>query len=1111
MAKGADLSAAISRFAAEATRKLSAVSAQGEPEDQIRAPLETLIGDLAEACGIDRRQVVAVGEASLADLKTRPDFAVQRRGNLIGFIEVKAPGKGADPRRFRDHHDKEQWNKLKALPNLLYTDGNEFSLWRDGEPVGKVVKLDGDIALDGAAVDDAPGLTALFDDFLQWEPIPPKTPKQLAELTARVCRLMRDEVIEQLALGSPELTNLARDWRALLFPDADDRTFADGYAQAVTFGLLVARARGISLEGGVGHAAKAIGARHSLIGAALFVLTLDTEGHQTLKTSIGTLTRVLEVVDWPKMSKGNPEAWLYFYEDFLSVYDNRLRKKTGSYYTPPEVVTAMVGFVEETLRSRHARPHGLASDDVTLVDPAVGTGTFLLAALRSIGATVTADQGAGAAPGVIETALRRLVGFEIQLGPFAVAQLRLLAELADLGVTPGTDLHLYVTDTLANPWTEEEQLGSVYEPIAESRRKANEIKKDRPVLVVIGNPPYGERARDRGGWVESGHKEARVAAPLTDWIPPPDWGVGAHAKHLRNLYVYFWRWATWKVFDHEPNFGSGIVCFITVAGFLNGPGFQRMRDYLRRAADEIWVVDCSPDGHQPAVGTRVFQGVQQPVCIVMASRSPANDSAVPATVRFRALPKGHRDEKFTALGQVSVDDDGWVECPNGWRAPFLPASGGAWAAYPALADLFVYDGSGVMPGRTWVIAPDPESLRQRWAALVAAPVAEKETLFHPHQGGDRSTTKVLRAGLAGFHDNPMPVGKETGDCLDPVPYGFRSFDRQWIIPDNRLVNRPNPGLWAAMSDRQVHLTALHRTAPRSGPAATVTALIPDHDHYKGSFSGRVFPLWLDDSATTPNVRPGVTAHLAARLARDVGAEGVFAYVVGVVASPAYTARFQEDLSTPGLRVPITADARLFGEAAALGRRVIWLHTFGDRCGDPGAGRPSGPPRLPPGRAPQVPAGGRIPTAPGEMADSLDYDATASRLLVGRGFVENVTPAMWAYEVSGMRVLAQWFSYRRANRERPLIGDKRPPSPLGEVQPDHWLPEYTAELLDVLNVIGLLVETEPEQAALLDAICSGELILDSDLARSGALALPDEYPTKPFRAEERPGDTPLPLG
>ncbi len=371
----------------------------------------------------------------------------------------------------------------------------------------------------------------------------------------------------------------------------------------------------------------------------------------------------------------------------------------------------MIGFEETTLQTRFGRPLGLAAPDVTLVDPVVGTGTFLLAALRSIVETVERDQGRGAVSGMLEDALQRLIGFEIQLGPFAVAQLRLLAELANLGVTTGQDLRLYVTDTLSNPYIEDERLGLLFEPIAESRRKANEVKKNESVLVVIGNPPYKEKAKGRGGWIEAGSPETKVPAPLAAWFPPREWGVGAHTKHLCNLYVYFWRWATWKVFDHHPDDKNGIVCFITVAGFLNGPGFEKMRDYLRRTANEIWVIDCSPDGHQPEVSTRIFQGVQQPVCIVMASRSVAPKPDEPAAVRFRALPVGNRTTKFEALPAIDLADTGWAGCPTGWRDPFLPASTGAWSTYPRLGDLFVYNGSGVMPGRTWVIAPDRQTLQ----------------------------------------------------------------------------------------------------------------------------------------------------------------------------------------------------------------------------------------------------------------------------------------------------------------------------------------------------------------------------------------------------------------
>ena len=802
----------------------------------MRAPLEVLTRDLAILAGLPDGAVDMVGESTLSDLKTRPDYAVVVRNALVGFVEVKAPGKGADPRRFSDPHDKAQWGKLKSLPNLLYTDGNAFSLWRDGKLEGSVVRLEGNVETSGTALSAPPSLLALLTDFLGWEPIPPKSAKQLAQISARLCRLLREEVVEQMELGSIALTELAKDWRILLFPQASDAEFADGYAQAVTFGLLVARARNISLAGGIDHAAQELRQTNSLIGTALRLLTDDSANQAVLKTSLGTLTRVLEAVDWSNISKGSVDAWLYFYEDFLEVYDNALRKRTGSYYTPPEVVGAMVRLVDDALRDADLfdRPTGFASPDVTVADPAVGTGTFLLGVFRQIAATVEEDQGAGAVPTAVSAASRRLIGFELQFGPFAVAQLRLIAEmhaLVSAGEIP--DLRLYVTDTLGNPYVEEERLPQILQPIARSRRDANAIKRGEPITVVIGNPPYKEKAKGRGGWIEEGATAARRRS--TAGCRPRHGESGSHTKHLKNLYVYFWRWATWKVFGtglqvstglEEPD-KAGIVCFITVAGFLNGPGFEKMRDDLRRSCNAIWVIDCSPEGHQPEVATRIFQGVQQPVCIVLAARTMNKNPEVPARVQFHALPEGRREEKFKALAALSLDGVAWADCPIGWRDTFLPASGGAWADYPALDDLFIYNGSGVMPGRTWVIAPDADSLRDRWSSLTRERDAQrKETLFHPHQNGDKTVGKRSAKGLTGHEYRSQAVGEDHGASIAPTRYGFRSFDRQWIIPDNRLINRPNPALWDAHSSQQVYLTALERLSPSSGPAISFTGLIP---------------------------------------------------------------------------------------------------------------------------------------------------------------------------------------------------------------------------------------------------------------------------------------------
>jgi len=271
-------------------------------------------------------------------------------------------------------------------------------------------------------------------------------------------------------------------------------------------------------------------------------------------------------------------------------------------------------------------------------------------------------------------------------------------------------------------------------------------------------------------------------------------------------------------------------------------------------------------------------------------------------------------------------------------------------------------------------------------------------------------------------------------------------------------------------------------APSNGPALTGTSLIPDLHHYAGR-GGRVFPLWQNSGASISNVTHAAMKAMTKTYGTPPSVEDVFAYVAALLAHPAYTAKFQSDLVRPGLRVPLTADKALFAKAAALGREIVWLHTFGERFADPKANppRPASEPRLPAGERPKVVAGRPIPDTPEGFPDTIDYDAANRELKIGSGVIAPVAPEVWAYEVSGKQVLRQWFSYRKKNRERPMIGDRRKPSPLGEIQPGHWLPEYTTELLNVINVLGLLVKLEPEQAKLLDAICDAPLIPASKVA------------------------------
>jgi hypothetical protein len=154
--------------------------------------------------------------------------------------------------------------------------------------------------------------------------------------------------------------------------------------------------------------------------------------------------------------------------------------------------------------------------------------------------------------------------------------------------------------------------------------------------------------------------------------------------------------------------------------------------------------------------------------------------------------------------------------------------------------------------------------------------------------------------------------------------------------------------------------------------------------------------------------------------------------------------------------------------------------------------------LPKEIAPTVPKAGEIPGAPDPLPDSMDYDPATRRLNIGKGYVENVMPEMWAYEVSGKQVLWHWFSYRRRDRSRPIIGDRRPPSPLDKIQPDHWLPEYTGDLLDLLNVLGRLIALEPKQANLLSRICDNPLLGADEMRNAGAFTHSEEKAAVPKR-------------
>ncbi|WP_037347527.1 type ISP restriction/modification enzyme [Sciscionella sediminilitoris] len=1068
-----DLNFAVSDFGRAVTRKL--ITGHGSHEDHLRGPFEKMLAAIANSIGLP---ITMIGEARLPELALRPDYAVDVASARIGYVELKKPGHGVpDTWSSPSAHDKEQWEKFKLLPNVLYTDGEQFARFKFGKLQGEVARLTPGLDHAGEKL-RAPNrvFARVITDFLLWEPEQPRSLEDLIRLTSNLCRLLRDDVAAELdreRTGRSQqqtFSALAMDWRQLLFPNLTDEQFADQYAQTVTFALLLARVEGVSFQGrSIGEIARLLGKKHSLMGRALTILT-DQQEHE-LSIALTTMLRVVSVVDWAAFPD---DSYSMLYESFLDNYDPALRRRSGVYYTPAELVSFMTRFVDEVLRKKLGRRLGFADRDVIVVDPAMGTGSFLAEVINAVATTIAADEGPGAVAPHLRELAGRLIGFENQAAPYAIAELRVhsLLKRRHRSEVPHSERR-FLADTLDDPDVQALPLGTMYEAINKSRRGANQVKREEPVMVVLGNPPYADKAAGTAPWIENSGS-GKDAPGLKAFRKA---GNGRHEYVLSNKYVYFWRWATWKAFDAHPGHPSGVVAFVCSAGFLAGPGFAGMREYLRRTADEGWIIDLTPEGHQPPMNTRFFRANQQPICLAVFIRRGGPNPEAPARVH-RSSAAGTVSEKIETLKLLTINDVRWQRCADGWQAPFDQSGSEMWVSMPSLPDLMPWAVPGLKPNRTWVYAPEPETLLERWATLIRSPRSEKAEMLKETRDSQIGSEKAHIPGMA---DHIGTIAAETGPCPTLCRTTHRSFDRKWSIPDFRLHDRPRPPLWYTQSDQQIFVVEQHAHPISAGPALIFSSLIPDMHSHSGR-GGRVLPLYRDAAASSANISPGLLEFLSQHLKCAVSAEDLVAYIAAVTAHQGFTRRFAHELRQPGIRIPLTKRGPSWRTAVALGREVLWLHTYGERCVDPAADRPASVPRMKAtADRPTVQVG--IPDTPDRMPDRFRYNESNRSLHIGDGIIAPVSPEVMAFEVSGMPVIKHWFGYRKKNP-----GGSHS-SPLDDIVATIWTPAMTTELLELLNVVGRCVALAPKQDKLLTKILAGPLITTEDLTSAGILPVP----------------------
>ncbi len=1074
---------------ASSVRSKTASLVSGEPEAQLRAPFDQFMQEVGKALSWD---VVCTDESRLANKLGCPDFAIQRDGLLTGYAELKAPHTGADSKRFKGHN-REQFKRFSGIPNIVYTDGNDWALYRNGELARPIVRLSGDVITEGAAAvsdDDAAALQSLLHDYLIWEPILPLDRKgnldlkNFAELLAPLCRMLRNDVADSLGNQDSPIMRLATDWRDLLFPDATNEQFADAYAQTVTFALLLGRSEGADPLT-LANTQNALATQHNLLSRALQVLT-DDRARDEMLASLNLLLRVVSIVPPTAFGSAN-DPWLYFYEDFLASYDPKLRKDAGAYYTPVEVVRAQVRLIDELLINKFGKQWGLADKATVILDPAAGTGTYLLGVIEHTLSRIETEQGIGAVENHAKTLSKNLIGFERMVSPYAVCDLRVSRALQDKGAKDSSAL-VYLTDTLESPNSTPPQLPLFFDTIAEQHQEALAVKSNVPVLVCLGNPPYGrheattsDNGHRTGSWIRWGDNGDASKSILADFTTPvKETCLSKHLKSLYNYYVYFWRWALWKVFEQDTSTGDqdtstgGIVSFITASSYLWGPAFVGMREVMRRVCDEIWIIDLGGEGRGSRKTENVF-AIKTPVAIAFATRSGKENNTKPAKVRYTKI-EGNREQKLAALNDInSLDEIEWQDCPNDWHSPFRPKGEGIYFTWPLLTDLMPWQHSGVQLKRTWPIAPDKETLELRWRKLMEAD--NRSDIFR--ETADRKISGEYRNALVNIGDS-TPIAELPEDAQMPnvVEYAYRAFDRQCIIADERLISRPRPELWHLHHANQIYFASQLTQTLGNGPALAVCASIPDLDHITGGGGKNIIPLYRSRNSSIANFTTELIEFLSYEYKTPIKPEDLFAYIYGVLANPTFTDRFFDELESKELRLPLTKDLSLFEEAKKIGSELIYLHTYCRRF----LSKQNKPPNQ--NKLGVIPRGSVKCVeniADDSYPESFEYDKNTGTLHIGKGKFQPVPPELYDFEVSGRKVVQSWLGYRIKN------GAGRKSSQLDYIQPKQWNSKFITELLELLWVLEKTIALYPKQTQLLDKILEGDCLTIDDL--------PDPLPHK----------------
>jgi predicted helicase len=698
----------------------------------------------------------------------------------------------------------------------------------------------------------------------------------------------------------------------------------------------------------------------------------------TFGWAVDGLVSLLNHADWGKVLKdfGKGQAKhdpvVHFYETFLNAYDPRMRKVRGVYYTPEPVVGYIVRSLHLLLQTHFEKPKGLADEETLILDPAVGTATLLFSVIQQIYAGFTKQKGTW--DGYVSAhLLNRIFGFELLMAPYAVAHLKLGMELQDTGYKFESDqrLGIYLTNTLEEAAKKSERVFAQY--IAEEADEAAEIKSTRPILVVLGNPPWSGHSANRSeiervlakgdiySVVKGGPKRSQqsvvtrtakkrmtvkertfIGQLLRDYYYVDDLPLREkNPKWLQNDYVKFIRFAQWRI----ERTGHGILGFITDNSYLDNPTFRGMRQSLMQCFSEIHVYDLHGNSKKPDVAPdggedrNVFD-IQQGAAIILAVKKPNQQGLADV---YHAELWGLREHKYSVLSDTDVTGTKWTQLhPTTPNYYFFPQVTDLLAEYEQawkLTDAMPLNVTGFQSHRDpFAIAFDKQTMVERMKRLRDAEVSNNE-IREEYNIPDNRDWNLADARAE------LQANKAWESAI--IRCSYRPLDWRWCYFGTVTMDYPRTELIENMAGKEnLALNVCRQTkAPRwqhalvsDTPAPAVYVELKD--------GSNVFPLYLypDSKQQTlraeerqTNFSAKFIADLSDRLKlawtddgsgdleTTVGPEDVFAFAYAVFNAPGYQTRYVEFLKRDFPRLPLTSDVKLFVALAGKGRELIAIH------------------------------------------------------------------------------------------------------------------------------------------------------------------------------------------